>query len=74
MDNLFPCPCCGNKTLEDIGEFDVCNICMWEDDPIQRGNPNDEIGANTKSLNEYKREWQKQNASIQTIYAAARAV
>jgi len=61
MNSLFPCPCCGNQTLEDIGEFDICNVCMWEDDPLQRDNPDDSMGANKESLNDYRIKWQRRN-------------
>jgi hypothetical protein len=29
---LYPCPCCGYKTLEDIGQYFICPVCFWEDD------------------------------------------
>ena len=29
---LFRCRCCGYKTLKQIGHFDICKICFWEDD------------------------------------------
>ncbi|MCL2225359.1 MAG: hypothetical protein FWB96_10390 [Defluviitaleaceae bacterium] len=75
MNNLFPCPCCGNHTLEDIGEFDICDVCMWEDDPMQREDPNDSVGANKQSLNDYKADWLARNPQQppvhKTAYAAA---
>jgi len=27
-----PCPCCGFRTFEWRGEYDVCPVCLWEDD------------------------------------------
>lgn len=30
----YICPCCGNKTLDSIGEYDICPICHWEDNGI----------------------------------------
>ena len=59
MREPYPCPCCGNKTLEDHGEFDICNICLWEDDPLQREDPNDAMGANKISLNQARMLWEK---------------
>ncbi|WFD09784.1 CPCC family cysteine-rich protein [Tepidibacter hydrothermalis] len=44
------CPCCGYKTLEDNSIYDICEICYWEDDPIQFINPDYIGGANTTSL------------------------
>ena len=61
MNKLHACPCCGSKTLKDVGEFDICNVCKWEDDPLQRKDPNDDMGANTMSLNDYRRDWQRRN-------------
>lgn len=31
MEN-YRCLCCGYKTLESRGEFDICPVCFWEDD------------------------------------------
>lgn len=28
----YPCPVCGNKTLQWRGMFDICDECGWEDD------------------------------------------
>jgi hypothetical protein len=28
----YRCPCCGFKTLDGRGTFDICPICDWEDD------------------------------------------
>ena len=29
----FRCLCCGYRTLDTRGEFDICPICYWEDEP-----------------------------------------
>ena len=26
------CPCCGYKTLNEKGGYDICPICFWEDE------------------------------------------
>lgn len=49
---MFECPCCNEKTLTDPGHYDICSNCGWEDDPIQRGDPDYTGGANEMSLNE----------------------
>ncbi|TDB84637.1 hypothetical protein E1264_23975 [Actinomadura sp. KC216] len=43
----FPCPCCGYLTLDSRGNFDICDVCFWEDDgqdehdaDVVRGGPN----------------------------------
>lgn len=48
----FACPCCGNLTLaaEPPGTFSLCEVCWWEDDPVQFANPEYEGGANAPSL------------------------
>jgi hypothetical protein len=54
---LYTCSCCGRKTLETYNEFEICETCFWEDDPLQREGSDDDLGANTLSLNEYRAEW-----------------
>lgn len=48
----YLCPCCGQKTLEEVDFYNICPVCGWEDDPGQHEHPDDNIGANTMSLNE----------------------
>ena len=49
----YRCPCCGYYTFleEPRGNYDICPVCYWEDDPIQSRDPDYEGGANTVSLN-----------------------
>lgn len=28
----FRCPCCGLRTLDERGGYDICPVCFWEDD------------------------------------------
>jgi Cysteine-rich CPCC len=28
----FQCPCCRNFTLGEVGAYDICPVCFWEDD------------------------------------------
>lgn len=53
-----PCPCCGQRTLDDLGAFEICDVCGWEDDPVQSSDPSYAGGANKESLNEARRQWQ----------------
>ncbi|MBL7869464.1 MAG: hydrolase [Flavobacterium lindanitolerans] len=48
----FACPCCGYKTFdhEPNGSYEICQVCYWEDDPIQLKDPDYEGGANPMSL------------------------
>ncbi len=32
IENLWPCPCCGYKTLKERGQYEICSVCYWEDD------------------------------------------
>lgn len=41
---LITCPCCGYKTITDT--YDICEICNWENDPVQEKYPDWKIGAN----------------------------
>ena len=52
------CKCCGKYELDSNSLFQVCPICGWESDPVQENEPNYSGGANEKSLNEYKKEWE----------------
>jgi len=43
----FLCPCCKSPSLSQAGDFEICNICWWEDDgqddtttPFLTGGPN----------------------------------
>jgi len=28
----YKCLCCGYRTLDERGEYDICPVCFWEDD------------------------------------------
>lgn len=38
------CLCCGYRTLDERGAFDICPICFWEDDPYIMFDKLDETG------------------------------
>ncbi|QHQ17266.1 hypothetical protein GMW39_16415 [Pectobacterium parmentieri] len=44
------CPCCGSDSVEGVGEYEICSLCLWEDDPFQAANPDCSGGANQMSL------------------------
>ena len=46
------CPCCGYYTLEEVGTYEICPVCFWEDDPSQESDPELGGGANELSLRE----------------------
>ena len=54
------CPCCGYKTFsERPGEYGICPVCYWEDDPHQRKNPDYTGGANAVSLRQGQKNFQE---------------
>lgn len=48
----YRCPCCGYYTFNERpnGDYDICPVCFWEDDPIQLEDENFSGGANHVSL------------------------
>jgi hypothetical protein len=50
----FSCPCCDYLTFEHPtdGSYDICSVCFWEDDLVQKEDPDYAGGANRVSLNE----------------------
>lgn len=53
------CPCCGEGYVELGHLYDVCEVCWWEDDPVQYWNPFYMGGANKQSLFQNKRAYKK---------------
>lgn len=50
---LYACPCCGYATIGEPAEFEICEICFWEDDG--QDDPDSEQclgGPNQTSLDE----------------------
>ena len=49
--NRYTCPCCGYRTLKERpGNYSICHVCFWEDDPVQLLDPWCVSGANKVSL------------------------
>jgi len=48
MREKYQCPVCGYYTIED--EYDICQVCYWEDDRLAAFYPNYGSGANGPSL------------------------
>jgi len=51
-DERFACPCCGQLTLNEPapGTWLICDVCEWEDDPVQYADFDYVGGANRVSL------------------------
>jgi hypothetical protein len=53
MSEYLPCPSCGFLTCEEnYGNYNICEVCGWEDDGVQLANPCSGDGANSESLAE----------------------
>ena len=53
--NKTLCPVCGKSHVE---EYDICEICNWENDPVQSQMPDFAGGANKMSLNQARKAYQ----------------
>ncbi|WGL51639.1 CPCC family cysteine-rich protein [Nocardioides sp. BP30] len=70
----FPCPCCGHLTLpEGPGDFGLCPVCFWEDDPGQLRRPLSPVGANGISLAEAQQSYRRLGAMSRTFQSRVRA-
>lgn len=50
------CPVCGKTDLE---EYEICEECFWENDPIQLRDPDYKGGANVMSINQARAAYAK---------------
>lgn len=58
----YTCPCCGFLTFDEpSGNYEICGICGWEDDPVQLMNPCLRGGANLGDL------WYEQHRTLTFI-------
>jgi Cysteine-rich CPCC len=63
VEGDYACPCCGYLTLSSRGDFEICNVCFWEDDcqddhdaDAVRGGPNGNL-----SLTQARRNFADEN-------------
>lgn len=54
--NKIPCPVCGKRQ---VGEYVICDICNWENDPIQLRHPNIR-GANRMTIAEAREAYKQE--------------
>ncbi len=59
---MIRCPVCGKYEFESDNDFDVCEICGWENDGVQLDDPEYSGGANHESLNEARAAWKEKQA------------
>ncbi len=63
----FPCPCCSSHEISEVGGYEICSICGWEDDPVQSRYPELAGGANKVSLNQARSIWlERQSLNLRT--------
>ena len=64
-DNRFDedrlCPCCGRYHFKEKDAYEICPVCGWEDDPLQRREPDFAGGANTLCLNDAIRKYNEES-------------
>jgi len=70
----FACPCCGFRTLEgkQPGTFEICEVCYWEDDPLQYANQEESRGSNGVSLMQGRKNFSTFGACEERYKAAVR--
>ncbi len=71
----YACLCCGYLTLEEEppGTYDICEVCGWEDDPVQAAHPDYEGGANRESLNQAREAFREFHRRFQSGMGRRRA-
>lgn len=63
LPGWLPCPVCGYRTFEVVGDWDVCPVCGWVSDPVQEAMPDDPTGGNGISLNDARKNFAEFGAS-----------
>lgn len=61
-ENRKICPVCGKHKFKMEDFYEICPVCGWEDDPLQRDEPDYDGGANRVSLREAQQAWEKRSA------------
>ena len=54
---MIKCPVCDEYEFEKDSDYDVCDVCGWENDGLQYDDPDDWDGANYSSLNTTRLEY-----------------
>lgn len=71
-DDRHACACCSYLTLSEPGGFEICPVCYWEDDDVQRRNPALAGGANKECLVEARKTFAAIGASSAELRDAVR--
>lgn len=59
MEDKHKCPVCGQFEFEEYNSLEICEVCGWQDDAIQEAAPDSVDGANSLSLNDAKKAYEK---------------
>lgn len=59
------CPCCGMDHIKE--EYDICQTCGWEYDPVQNDRPDLKGGANSDSSSLSRRVMVRQNMGARSL-------
>ncbi|MDY3974542.1 MAG: CPCC family cysteine-rich protein [Veillonella caviae] len=59
MAEKFKCPVCGELTVDEPRYYSLCEVCNWEDDPVQYMYLDRGGGANQMSLNQAREAYKR---------------
>ncbi|WP_350339842.1 CPCC family cysteine-rich protein [Pararhizobium gei] len=51
-------------TIDHLGDYEICDVCNWEDDPVQSADVSYAGGANEISLIEARKIWKESLKSL----------
>lgn len=60
--NPAQCPCCDYFSLGSRGEYEICEVCFWEDDGIDLGNFDQYSGPNHITLRDARENFRRVGA------------
>ncbi|MEZ4310760.1 MAG: CPCC family cysteine-rich protein [Polyangiaceae bacterium] len=67
--SMEACPCCGHRTLDARGQYDICVVCWWEDDGQDNQDADQTLGGPNDGINLSRA---RANFLIHGIYDPAR--
>lgn len=70
----YKCPCCGYYTLDEFpdGNYEICEICYWEDDPMAYDDPGEACCCNGVSLLQARENFRRFGACNEAMKANVR--
>ena len=66
----FVCPCCKYPTLSEVGGYEICDICSWEDDGQDDPHADEGSGPNGISLTEARENFQTLLARLRSVQSS----